>query len=62
MQSYVKGAELGRSFVQPQYWGMRSLDYLWQGIGAYLAAHRPVQYLFGPVSLSSSLQNLPVTC
>ena len=37
------------------HWGMRSLDYLWQGIGAYLAAHQPVQYLFGPVSLSSSL-------
>ena len=54
MQSYVKGGlELG--FVQPQYWGMRSLDYLWQGIGAYLAAHQQVQYLFGPVSLSSSL-------
>ena len=33
---------------------MRSLDYLWQGIGAYLAAHQQVQYLFGPVSLSSS--------
>ena len=56
MKPYVaKGLELGRSFVQPQYWGMRSLDYLWQGIGAYLAAHQQVQYLFGPVSLSSSL-------
>ena len=55
MQSYVtRGLELGRSFVQPQYWGMRSLDHLWQGIGAYLAAHQQVQYLFGPVSLSSS--------
>ena len=56
MKPYVsKGLELGRSFVQPQYWGMRSLDQLWQGIGAYLAAHKQVQYLFGPVSLSSSL-------
>ena len=55
MEPYVaKGLELGRSFVQPQYWGMRSLDYLWQGIGAYLAAHQQVQYLFGPVSLSNS--------
>ncbi len=54
IEPYVaKGLELGRSFVQPQYWGMRSLDYLWQGIGAYLAAHRQVQYLFGPVSLSN---------
>ena len=55
MEPYVaKGLELGRSFVQPQYWGMRSLEYLWQGIGAYLARHQQVQYLFGPVSLSSS--------
>ena len=50
------GLELGRSFVQPQYWGKLSLDYLWQGIGAYLARHTDVKYLFGPVSLS---QNLP---
>ena len=56
MEPYVaKGLELGRSFVQPQYWGMRSLDYLWQGIGAYLAALQQLRYLFGPVSLSSSL-------
>ena len=50
------GLELGRSFVQPRYWGKRSLDYLWQGIGAYLARHPDVTFLFGPVSLS---QNLP---
>ncbi|MGB2021525.1 MAG: GNAT family N-acyltransferase, partial [Candidatus Puniceispirillaceae bacterium] len=31
------GLELGRSFVQPRFWGKRSLDYLWQGIGAYVA-------------------------
>ena len=53
---FTAGLELGRSFVQPEYWGMRSLDYLWQGIGAYLARHPQVNYLFGPVSLS---QNLP---
>lgn len=47
--------ELGRSFVQPRYWGSRSLDYLWQGIGAYLRAHPQVRYLFGPVSLSAQL-------
>jgi putative hemolysin len=45
--------ELGRSFVQPRYWGLRSLDYLWYGIGAYLMAHPDVKYLFGPVSLSA---------
>src|SRR5690606_37014068 len=27
----AQGLELGRSFVQPKYWGKRSLDYLWQG-------------------------------
>ncbi|MFP8968497.1 GNAT family N-acyltransferase [Pokkaliibacter sp. CJK22405] len=54
MQSYFdEGVELGRSFVQPKYWGRRSLDYLWQGIGAYLRAHPEIRYLFGPVSLSS---------
>ncbi|MEA3289880.1 MAG: lysophospholipid acyltransferase family protein, partial [Campylobacterota bacterium] len=46
--------ELGRSFVQPKYWGSRALDYLWFGIGAYLKANRDVRYMFGPVSLSAS--------
>lgn len=44
--------ELGRSFVQPKYWGSRALDYLWQGIGAYLKHHPEVTHMFGPVSLS----------
>ncbi len=46
--------ELGRSFVQPKYWGSRALDYLWFGIGAYLRENPDVRYMFGPVSLSSS--------
>lgn len=46
--------ELGRSFVQPKYWGTRALDYLWFGIGAYLAKNPHVKYMFGPVSLSSN--------
>lgn len=50
-----QGIELGRSFVQPKYWGKRSLDYLWYGIGAFLSRHREVRYLFGPVSLSNDL-------
>lgn len=49
------GMELGRSFVAPEYWGGRSIDYLWQGIGAYLARHRNVRYLYGPVSISAAL-------
>lgn len=48
----VNGIELGRSFVQPKYWGSRALDYLWQGIGAYLSKHPKIRYMFGPVSLS----------
>lgn len=44
--------ELGRSFVQPKYWGTRALDYLWFGIGAYLKHNPQIKYMFGPVSLS----------
>jgi len=50
-----EAVELGRSFVQPAYWGSRSLDYLWQGIGAYLRKRPHIRYLFGPVSLSASI-------
>lgn len=46
--------ELGRSFVQPKYWGSRALDYLWQGIGAYLSHNPEVRYMYGPVSISNS--------
>jgi putative hemolysin len=46
--------ELGRSFVQPKYWGSRALDYLWQGIGAYLLHNPEVRYMYGPVSISNS--------
>jgi len=46
--------ELGRSFVQPRYWGKRSLDYLWFGIGAFLRQNPEIKYLFGPVSLSQA--------
>ena len=51
----AQGMELGRSFVVPDYWGSRSIDYLWQGIGAYLRAHPKVRYLFGAVSISAAL-------
>src|SRR5690606_55047 len=42
-----------RSFVQPRYWGRRSLDYLWQGVGAYLQQYPDIRFLFGPVSISN---------
>lgn len=51
----AEGLELGRSFVVPEDWGGRSLDYLWQGIGAYLQRHPGVRYLFGAVSMSAAL-------
>jgi putative hemolysin len=52
---FVRGLELGRSFVQPRYWGKRSLDYLWVGIGAFVAKNPEYRYLFGPVSISNTL-------
>ena len=56
MERYLPQAiELGRSFVQPKYWGSRALDYLWQGIGAYLQSDPKIRYMFGPVSLSAAL-------
>lgn len=51
--------ELGRSFVNPDYWGKSSLDYLWQGIGAYLSKY-PARYLIGPVSMSAEYPKMLV--
>ena len=51
----ANGVELGRSFIQPAFWCSRSLDHLWQGIGAYLRKRPQVRYLLGPVSLSAAL-------
>lgn len=53
----TSGLELGRSFIQPKYWGKRSLDYLWQGIGAYLQHYPEVRYLLGAVSVSNELND-----
>ena len=52
---FEEGLELGRSFVQPRYWGKRSLEYLWVGIGALLRNHPHYRYLFGSVSISNAL-------
>lgn len=52
------GLELGRSFVQQRYWGKRSLDYLWYGIGAFLRRNPQYQYLFGPVSISNAMPQM----
>jgi putative hemolysin len=53
-QYLMEAVELGRSFVQPRYWGSRALDYLWQGIGAYLKHNPQIRYLTGPVSISAA--------
>ncbi len=53
-----KSIELGRSFVQPKYWGTKALDYLWLGIGAYLKAHPNIKYMHGAVSISRSYSPL----
>lgn len=45
--------ELGRSFIQPKYWGTRALDYLWYGIGAYINKNPDIKYMYGSVSLSA---------
>lgn len=56
MSPYLaEGLELGRSFVQPKYWGKRSLEYLWIGMGAFLKKHPDYRYLFGAVSISNQL-------
>ena len=51
---FEHGLELGRSFIQPRYWGKRSLDYLWFGIGVFLSRYPKYRYLFGAVSLSNA--------
>ena len=45
--------ELGRSFIQPRYWGSRALDNLWQGVGAYLANNPNIIYTYGTVTINA---------
>ncbi len=54
-RGYLEQAiELGRSFVHPDYWGKASLDYLWQGLGAFLSHNPHIRYVLGPVSMSAN--------
>ncbi|SDK91169.1 Putative hemolysin [Modicisalibacter muralis] len=55
LERMSESIELGRSFVQPRYWGRRSLDLLWYGIGAYLKTRPEVRWMFGPVSISNAM-------
>ncbi|WP_299941963.1 GNAT family N-acyltransferase [uncultured Microbulbifer sp.] len=43
-------AELGRSFLLPEYWRGGGLDLLWSAIGQWVM-RKKVRYLFGPVSM-----------
>ena len=50
--------ELGRSFVQPMYQpmnnirkGMYALDNIWDGLGALIADHKEIKYLFGKITM-----------
>ena len=53
-QIIQSGLELGRSFIQPKYWGSRSLEYLWYGIAAFLRRNPQYRYLLGAVSISNT--------
>lgn len=46
--------ELGRSFIQQKYWRSNALDYIWQGIGAFVQKNPSIRYLWGAVSLSNA--------
>lgn len=54
----LESLELGRSFIQQKYWRTNSLDYLWQGIGAYIRSKPNIKYMFGAVSLSDNYSEL----
>lgn len=50
--------EVGRSFIQQKYWRSNALDYIWQGIGAYLSKNPHIKYLWGAVSISDTYPEL----
>ncbi len=54
-----QSAELGRSFVLPEYQRKRlPLYMLWQGILSFLMTHKEYRYLIGPVSISNSYSKI----
>lgn len=50
----VSSVEMGRSFIHPSYWNTNALNYLWQGIGAYLSFYPNIRFLWGSVSISNN--------
>lgn len=49
---FPQSVEMGRSFIQPDYWGTRSLDYLWYGIAAYFVQYPQLRYFLGAISIT----------
>lgn len=49
---FAESVEMGRSFIQPEYWGTRSLDYLWYGIAAYFVQYPNLRYFLGAISIT----------
>lgn len=54
----TESIEVGRSFIQQKYWKSNALDYMWQGIGAFLSKYPNIKYLWGAVSISNSYSEL----
>ncbi len=54
----VEAVEAGRSFIQPKYWKSNALDFIWQGIGAYLQQNPQIRFLWGAVSISDNYSPL----
>jgi putative hemolysin len=53
--------ELGRSFITPEYQkGYSPLLLLWKGIGQYILKRPHYRYLFGPVSISQTYDNISI--
>jgi putative hemolysin len=50
--------ELADGFVQPRYWNVCSLDYLWYGLGAFLRRRPGIKYLFTPFTLGRGYSEL----
>ncbi|MDD5405615.1 MAG: lysophospholipid acyltransferase family protein [Sulfurovaceae bacterium] len=55
-ERYVdQSMEVGRSFVQPKYWGSAALNNLWKGIATYLEYHPEIRYTYGIVTINANM-------
>ena len=51
---FDKTVEMGRVFVQKDYWGTRSLDYLWFGMAYYFEERKHLQYFVCALSIPTA--------